>query len=326
MYDVITVGSSTIDVFAHTHNELITIRSHDSKESLIAYPSGGKILIRELNFTIGGGGTNTAVTFSRLGLKTAWLSKLGLDDNGKQIIDKMKDEKVDFIGPRAKGQSGYSIILDSIEHDRTILTYKGLNNELAPKEIDFRKLKARWFYFSSMIGTSLKALEKVALYAKEKKIPYGFNPSSYLCEKGISQISKIVKNAELLVLNKEEAEQLVGKGKPKELAKKLKKLGPRQVIVTDGHRPCTLLYDDKFYVITPSGEKVVESTGAGDAFASSFVAGMIKKDDPKFALHLAQVNAESVLSHHGAKNKLLKWNEALRIMKRKRYALKIMKA
>ena len=90
MYDVITVGSNTLDVFAKTDSELIEIKTKNFTEELLAYPLGSKILIKELDFMIGGGGTNTAVAFSRLGLKTGYLGKIGKDENGLKIFNNMK--------------------------------------------------------------------------------------------------------------------------------------------------------------------------------------------------------------------------------------------
>ena len=99
MYDVITVGSATVDVFAHTdRSQLIKIMTDHSEQDLLAYPSGSKIIITELDFTTGGGGTNTAVSLARLGLKTAYLGQLGNDDNGNHILKKLKEEKISFIG------------------------------------------------------------------------------------------------------------------------------------------------------------------------------------------------------------------------------------
>ena len=74
MYDVITVGSATVDVFAKTHfSELIKIIDPKGETDLLAFPSGSKILIDDLEFTAGGGGTNTAVALSRLGHKVGFL-------------------------------------------------------------------------------------------------------------------------------------------------------------------------------------------------------------------------------------------------------------
>ena len=63
--------------------------------------------------------------------------------------------------------------------------------------------------------------------------------------------------------------------------------------------------------------KVIETTGAGDAFASSFLSGIIRKNDIVFAIKLGVTNAESVITHHGAKDKLLTLKEAMKIMRKR---------
>ena len=129
MYDIITVGSATVDVFTKTRfSELIKIIDPKGETDLLAFPSGSKILIDELEFTIGGGGTNTAVALSRLGHRVAFLGKLGEGTNSEFIHKNLKKEKIDQLCAHGKGNAGYSVILDTIEHDRTILTYKGVND------------------------------------------------------------------------------------------------------------------------------------------------------------------------------------------------------
>ncbi len=92
MYDIITVGSSTIDAFAKVDSELVKIKTIHHTEELIAYPSGSKILIKELNFQTGGGGTNSAVALSRLGLKVALIGKLGRGSNSVLILKSLRIE------------------------------------------------------------------------------------------------------------------------------------------------------------------------------------------------------------------------------------------
>ncbi|MBU4493339.1 MAG: carbohydrate kinase family protein [Nanoarchaeota archaeon] len=290
MYDIITVGSATVDVFANTESKLIKIKTSSSEEDLIAYPSGSKILIKELRFTTGGGGTNTAVSLARLGHKVAYLGSLGNDENGRRI-------------------------LDSIEHDRTILTYKGANNKLKFSSINQKKLKTRWFYFSSMVSKSFKTLEKLAEFAEKNNIKIAFNPSTYLAKKGKSYLKKILIRTTILILNNEEALLLAGKNNVKSMLKKLYELGPKIIVVTNGKKPLNA-YDGKtIYELMPNKIKVIESTGAGDAFASSFLSGMIKKNDVGFALKMGLANSESVITHPGAKNRLLKYNEILKVIK-----------
>jgi len=321
MFDIITVGSATIDVFAHTDSNLITIKSPNSDKEFIAYPAGTKMLIKKLDFLVGGGGTNTATTFARLNFKTAYLGKIGKDENGLKIFKFLKKENITFIG--ALGDiSGYSIILDSIDEDRTILTYKGCNNNLSYKEIKKSNLKTKWFYFSSMIEESFETLKKLAIYAHENNIKIAFNPSSYQTEKGTEHLQDILKYTHILILNKEEAQNLVGKEDISELARQLSLFGPEIVVITDGKNGA-YCYDEKhLYFIKPTSKTVIETTGAGDAFASGFVAGQMFNKDTEFCMKLGMHNAESVVQHFGAKNIILTKNKALELIKKDKRPIK----
>lgn len=316
MYDIITVGSATVDVFVDTDSELITIQTPKHKEELLAYPVGSKILIKHLKFLTGGGGTNTAVALSHLGHKVGYLGKVGDDEAGRRVLTLLKKEKIDFLGVKGKDMTSYSIILDSIAHDRTILTYKGAMDKFKYSEVNTRKLKTKWFYFSSLTGNSFKVLEKLAGFAAKECIKIAFNPSSYLAEKGADYLSGVLKHTSLLILNKEEAELTIGKGSINDLLKRLKSCGPEIVVITDGKVGAYCSDGKKGYFIKAHKIKVVEATGAGDAFASGFLSGMIRKNDLKFALQLGLANAESVITHKGAKSNLLKYNSAVNRIKR----------
>lgn len=317
MYDVITVGSATVDALVRTEFSEMVHGQH--KEECIAYPVGAKILMKELILTVGGGGTNSAVSLSRLGHKVAFLGKIGLKENSRRVVNQLRKENVDIsLIIRSKtGRTGYSIVLDSKKHDRTILIFRGSNNDLRFNEISLNKLKTKWFYFSSMIGTSFKTLEKIASYAAKNNIKISFNISSYLAKKGKKHLKSILKKTNSLVLNKEEAELLVGKGDIKNIFKKINMLGPKTIAITDGSKGVYVHEKGHIYHGKSHNIAVIETTGAGDAFASSFLSGIMRKNDIEFALKLGITNAESVIQHHGAKEKLLKYNEALKIMKKK---------
>ena len=312
MYDVITMGSASVDVFVKTDCELIDIKSNTSERELIAYPLGSKILVKDLQFMIGGGGTNTAVSFSRLGLKTAYLGCIGNDDNGNKIIDLLEEEHVDFIGSKIKALSNYSVILDSIESDRTILTYRDASNKLQFENIDMRNLKTKWMYASSLTDESFTTLEHIACYAHEHNSKFAFNASSYLTKKGIKFIRNLLTKTDVLILNKEEAMMLVGSGAEEYLLETLSWYGPDIVVVTSGKYGVSALIDNKIYTASAKRVLVKETTGAGDAFASGFVAGLIMNRDPKFCLLLGMNNAESVVQSYGAKNVLLTKEAALK--------------
>jgi len=318
MYDVITIGSNTIDAFVYTEKaESISIKTISSEVQFLSYPLGSKLVVNELDFFTGGGGTNTAVSLSRLGLKTAYIGKVGSDTNGQKILNELKTEGIEFLGfecTNPEDKTGYSIILDSLERKRTILTYRGVNDSLAESEIDFKKIDTKWLYASSMLGKSLNTLEKVIDFASSRKIKILLNPNNYLCENGGALLKNILLNTDILVLNYEEASLLVpGNKNTENILKSLKKLGPQRVIITNGAYPIYLLDNDgTFYTVYPMDIKILEVTGAGDSFSSSFLAGIIKTGDVEFSLKLAITNSHSVLQYKGAKNNLLNYDNALR--------------
>lgn len=317
MFDIISFGSNTVDIFVHTeHAEL-----KKGKVKVMAYPVGAKILITGTRFTTGGGGTNTAVAFSRLGLNTAYLGAVSNDNFGQEVMKMLKQEKIAFVGFRGEETNGFSVILDSISHNRTILAFKGQNDKIRFEDLPLKKLRTRWFYFSSMMGTSFKTQARLARWAHENYIKIAFNPSSYLAKKGARYLKPILKYTDILILNKEEAMMLV----KKDLFKKLHMLGPKIVCITDGEKGVHASDGEYLYSIKPRKVKVEEATGAGDSFASGFVAAYVNHKDIETCLKTGLANAESVISHAGAKNILLTWSEAVRDYKRYPFKLKKVK-
>jgi ribokinase len=307
VYDIITVGSATIDIFLKTKSKDVEIEEiHHHKD--ICMPIGAKILVDELYTDTGGGGTNCGVAFARMGLKTGWIGKIGDDLNSKTVLSQMADEKVTFLGGRAKGSTGLSVILTGFDKNRTILAYKGINDTLKSSEV--KRAATKWYYMSSMRGESWKTAVKIAKDAKKKKIPIAFNPSLYTAKEGVRKLRPILDAAKILVLNKEEAQAL--SGKKKGYLEKLQKIVPL-VVVTDGNKGAVAYNGIKKYSLKIPKQKIIETTGAGDSFASAFVASVIKGKDIQTALLNGYKQAESVIQHYGAKNNLLTWSQVIRM-------------
>lgn len=311
-YNVITFGSATVDIYADTYDRK-SIKKDKRYSHQICYMTGAKILIQDLKISVGGGGTNTAFTFARFGLQTAYCGCVGKDTNGTSAIGTLQKEGIDFVGHMSDSPTSTSIILDSIEHDRTILTYKGASNDLAYKTLEPHKLHADLFYFSSLLEEALETQEKIiSLANKETKI--AFNPSSYQAKLGYKKLGKILAKTNFLILNKGEAQELLGITEPQEkvLLEELKTKIHEEgiVLITDGSRGA-YCYDGKNAIHIPARKiDVKESTGAGDAFASGFLGALLKGENLPDALTFGMANAESVIQSIGAKEGILTWNEA----------------
>lgn len=299
MYDIITFGSAVIDVFVETDLA--------EKKGFICYPLGSKILLKNLKFNIGGGGTNTAVAFSRLGFNTGFIGKIGGDTNGETILNSLKKESVKFLGKiEASSITGYSIILDSMKHERTILTYKGASDDLRRNEINFSNLRTKWLYLSSLLGESFEAQKVFALFLHKRGTKIAFNPSEYIIKE--LNLKPILGITDVLILNEEEAELLRKRCNVKErdLSAALKSLGPKIVVITNKDKEVLAFDGIKKYKLIPHKIKVVERTGAGDAFASGFVAGQMIEKSIEESMKLGLEESESVIKHQGAKIGLMK--------------------
>ncbi|RMD66740.1 carbohydrate kinase family protein [Candidatus Pacearchaeota archaeon] len=314
MYDVVTFGSAVVDTFLETE---LAEKHHEFE-----FPVGCKIVVRKAWHATGGGGTNTAVAFSRLGMKTAFLGKLGRDTNAKLILEELKANRIGFIGKQGDEPTGMSVIIDSKRHNRTIFTYKGANESVAKGDVNLRKLKTKWLYFSAAVGKALKTQAWIARWAKARGIRLAYNPSSYITQNPSKEVFEILRNTEVLILNDEEASQLT-KRTGKDVFRVLHSLGPKVVCVTSGPKG-NAVCDGQMVCLTSSRKvKLVERTGAGDAFAAGFVVGMERFNDVLEASKLGTLNAESVIQKPGAKNGLLSWREAKGLMKRTRFKTKV---
>ncbi|MDD3263847.1 MAG: carbohydrate kinase family protein [Candidatus Nanoarchaeia archaeon] len=338
--DIITIGSATIDVFCKTQDQYIEIKSPEEVEKLIAFKLGSKLLINELNFMQGGGGTNTAFTFARMGLQTGYLGKVSDDANGDSILLNLAKEGIEFLGVVHKKDSlswknikkmgedpdsiktGYSIILESMQSDRTILTHKGVNDYLFFDEIDKKILEVPNIYSSAMDKESLKTLVKII---KNFKGNFYFNPSEYMIKNHFEEVLYLISKTHVLILNREEAEAVLEKRvkrngrlnkvllkdyltyeERKFLSNNLKELGAKNVIITDGTEEVLADVNGQDYFLKPhKSSNVVDTTGAGDSFASAFVGTYIKTLDVNLALKNALKNAESVIRYYGAKTGIL---------------------
>lgn len=300
-YDVLCIGSATIDNFLTTEQKLSKIHL------------GDKILVKHQEIHTGGGGTNSAVALAKLGLKVKLLTKLGDDEFAHLITKEMKKYGINIISKRRSHKTtDSSVIMSSVhEKDRIVYVNKAASKELVVSDYKQSQLNVRWIYLASLVGKSLETGKEIAKYACEKKIPLLFNPSLYLAELGLSKLKPFLKAAKILVLNKEEARALTqSKKHTLELLNTLQQTGPEIVIITDGPRKLYAINKHKIYTLIPSRVKVVQTLGAGDVFNSGVLAGMIKNYSFEDSLRLGQVLSSSVIQHIGAKKGLLTEREA----------------
>lgn len=349
MYDFITIGSATQDVFIQSDvASIVSVSQIAKKSEFMSFPYGAKTEIADFSKNLGGGAVNTATNLANLGCKTSTIIKLGNDELNGMIKLKLAQSGVDIMNviDSQKHLTGFSIILVSFQGDRTVLAHRGANAHVHEKEVNFEAIKnSRWVYVSPLSGNSNKVLDKIAKFCQDNKINLAINAGTTALKKGAKYFSKILNTAQIVLMNKEEA-SLVTKIEIRQDTKEIKfskcDIHPDIVamlkalrgdtkaitVITDGKNGAYCFDGEKIYVC-PTFPAIVTSTlGAGDAFASTFCATMDKSNwNIEKSLKYASINSASVCTHFGAQEGFLTFNEIEeKLEKAKDFEVKIYKA
>jgi sugar/nucleoside kinase (ribokinase family) len=313
MVKICALGAASQDVFLSGHQ---IVSSKDESGKLIeAFPLGAKIDIENIVFSTGGGATNAAVTFARQNIESSFIGRIGNDMAGTAIINELDKDHIDtskvIYDPNLGTQ--YSTVLLSESGERSILIYRGAahgHKASDYEEIDFSNFD--WLYVSSFAG-SMDALDVIFSNAKRQGIKIAFNPGEGELIK-INLLKPLLEDVEILIVNKQEAAQIVEGETMDELMRHAINFvpvvvisdGPNGVSATDGKTIVEAgMYDDV---------PVIDRTGAGDAFGSGFLSQWSQGKSLKDSIIFASANSTSVVNKIGAKSGILEFGVKLHDM------------
>jgi len=291
MFDIITIGSVTCDIF-------LRVQKQSLKNNNFCFALGQKQPLENVQIESGGGAGNTACGFSALGYRTAVVSAVGGDLFGELVKKDLKRFgcSTDFLQTNIKMPTAVSAVVSAKQGtDRTILVYKGACHFIEKADINFDKLKAKWFYIAPLREKAIKLFSPLVGFALKNDIKIASNPSMEQIKKmPLSALSKI----DVLFVNNEEATALGGVEK---ITKHLKGV----LVVSLGSCGAMAYERGKVFEIKANKKiKVIEKTGAGDAFSVGFLACFLKNNNVQYCLQGGVKNSQSVIQQIGAKNGL----------------------
>lgn len=315
MFDLIAIGGATRDIFFEIEG-LKEAKGKNLGEEILMVPYGQKLVAKETFYTYGGGALNVAISIKRLGLKTASVCNIGKEGTGSMIVKMLEQEGVNtkFINRDPSAHTGLSVFVLGGDGDHTAFLERGANNFLKIKNLSNLK-RTKWFYISSLTGESAKNLPHLFNFAAKNNIRVAFNPGSRQLKEGYSVLRDYLAKTEILLVNLEEAEEMIfsktrrHSRDKKELIRELSDLGPKIIVVTNSDQGSLAISEGEIFSQKAFSHEVVDTTGAGDAFGSTFVFGMVNGYEVADALHLAAINSASVVSKMGAQEGLLTYNE-----------------
>ncbi|MBI2055065.1 MAG: carbohydrate kinase family protein [Candidatus Sungbacteria bacterium] len=305
-YDFIAIGDTVTDAFIRLSDVTAHVDiDHGAKE--ICFHFGDKVPYESVTVVPGvGNSANAASAAARLGLKTAFVSNVGDDDDGKEIIGALSAEGMDtrFIKVNPGKKTNYHYVL-WFHDDRTIL--------IKHEKFDYEMPDVgspKWLYLSSAGENSLPMHNTIADYLEShKNIKLAFQPGTYQIKFGAEALSRIYKHTEIFFCNRDEAQRILNTKEDdiKKLIFSIHALGPKMVCITDG--PAGAYASDGSTIwqmpIYPDPKPPLSRTGAGDAFSSTITAALALGNDLKTALTWGPVNSMSVVQQIGARAGLL---------------------
>ncbi len=321
MKKVICIGSATRDIF-------FSLRVDDQEGDKICLPAGAKFYTDDYREMVGGGAVNVGASLQKLGLRAFVFARTDKTMTGKWIqkqIGRLKLKK-NYMQQNGRIPSETSIVIfDRQENDRVILRSGDSveNFNLAKAFKKFRE-KVDWIYLSSQKKNNLENLDLTIQFANEKKAGLALNPSSYQLENNRDDLLERLGEVNILFLNFSEACLLTAisaeEAQPEELCQEILNQGTKIIVLTDGERGAWVASFIKkeffiFHLPAETEAKVVDTTGAGDAFNAGFLATYIEAESDyemdfseklKRSLAAGIANSTAVIGEIGAVNGSLK--------------------
>jgi ribokinase len=307
MKDFIAIGDTAVDEFIRLKDARVNCDIND-ENCTISLKWGDKVPYDFSVMVPGvGNAANAAVAAARLGLSCGFVSNVGSDRFGEEILANMKREGVDtaHIAVNHGLPTNHHYVL-WYESERTIL----IRHEAYPYLIPDGFTPPKWIYLSSASEHSEEFHTELARWLKEHpETKLAFQPGTFQIRMGKEKLASLYAVSAIVACNKEEAERILGVGETdiKELLPNLRALGAQTVVITDGPRGA-YAYDGTEMLkvpMYPDARPPVDRTGAGDAMTSTVVAAIALGKPLREALLWGPINSMSVVQEIGAQKGLL---------------------
>ncbi|MCJ7559764.1 carbohydrate kinase family protein [Candidatus Bathyarchaeota archaeon] len=226
----------------------------------------------------GGSAANAAVGLARLGCRVGFIGKVGCDREADLLIQDFCKEGVDTNGTiRARqGKSGSVMGFVDKKGARALYIDSGVNDTIAFGEInvDYAS-QAQFLHLTSFVGEKSFQTQKKLLSALPDSVRVSFDPGALYARKGFAYLEPIIKKTYVLMPNAIELELLTGETDYCKGADFMVGKGVKMVAVKLGGDGCYVTDGRERHLIEAFKVKVVDTTGAGDAFCAGFLYGLV---------------------------------------------------
>jgi len=211
MKKILTIGGATRDIFISPHPiQMLHLCLQEGRRSFLVYETGRKVDVSELEYHTGGGATNTAVAFGRLGFDVSTFFKIGPDAEGDFIVRSMRDRgiNVDYVVRDPQVATATSFIIPTEAGDRVALVYRGANLNMSEKDLPLKALSGiDQLYVTTLPGKAESLLLPLVKTAKKAGAIVAVNPGSAQLAATSDTLRKSLEYIDILIMNDYESQQ-----------------------------------------------------------------------------------------------------------------------
>lgn len=265
---------------------------------------GEESFILSVSESPGGSAANTIVGLVRLCAKTGFIGKVANDAEGQQLLDDFRREGVntDGIVMARKGRSGTVSAFVDKKGERALYVHPSVNDTLSFEEVNLEYAgQTEFLHLASVDEKPFQAQKK--LVEELSKVKVSLDPGEIYAQKGLVKLNPIIKRCFVVMPSENELKMLTGKNW-KEGAKILLKEGAGAVAVKLGAKGCYVTDGSQNHMVPPYRTRVIDTTGAGDAWNAGFLYGLIKKKDLYECGQLGNFVASKCIAKVGARTGL----------------------
>ncbi|MEM2122054.1 MAG: carbohydrate kinase family protein [Candidatus Bathyarchaeia archaeon] len=281
--------------------------------------SGEESFITGYNESCGGSAANTVTALAKLGLSTGYVGKVADDREGHLLLKDFRENLVDVrgIAVAGKGRSGVVMAFVDPEGERALYVDPGVNDTLTRGDVDVGYASStKLIHLTSFVGDEPLKAQIELLEGLGDRIIVSLDPGEIYARRK-EAIRPLLERTEILLLNEVETRILTGLGF-EHGAEKLLNLGPKMVVVKLGSRGCYAMDGVQSLHVGAFKTRVVDTTGAGDAFNAGFIYGTLKGLSLEARLKLACFTASKCIGEVGARRGLPSKEEVEAILREQR--------
>ncbi len=315
MTKVLGMGNALVDALVRIDNDNVLEELNLPKGSmqLVDWDTSEKVMKAVDAFprsqASGGSAANTIHGLAKLGVETGFIGKIGKDEIGDFFKNDLIEAKVNPILAESDTKSGLALALVSPDSERTFATFLGAAVELSAEDLKLKSFEGYdYFHIEGYLVQNYALIETAVKLAKEAGCKISIDLASYnVVEDNLDFLKRITEQyVDIVFANEEEAKAFTGK-EPEEALHEISKIAD-YAIVKVGSKGSMVKHDNKVYSAGVIKANSIDTTGAGDLYASGFIYGMVKGYSLDRCAEIGSITAGNIIEVIGAKMDNDRWN------------------